>query len=40
MKPKEEFQVGIDDWVKMCIISPYEREMGGTQENTGLEQGD
>lgn len=40
MKPKVEFQVGIDDLVKMCIISPYKREMGGNQENIVPEQGD
>lgn len=30
MKPKVEFQVGIDDLVKMCIISPYKKEIEGT----------
>lgn len=40
MKLKVELQVGIEDLVKMCIISPYKREMGGNQENIVPEQGD
>lgn len=30
MKLRVEFQAGIDDLVKMCVISPYKREMEGT----------
>lgn len=30
MKLRVAFQAGIDDLVKMCIISPYKREMEGT----------
>lgn len=26
MKLRAEFQAGIDDLVKMCVISPYKRE--------------
>lgn len=39
MKLKVEFQAGIDDLVKLCIISLYKREMEGTARKHCSEQG-
>lgn len=41
MKPRAEFQAGIDDLVKMCVISSYKREMERhTKETLFLSKGE